>query len=81
MFKFQNNSEMKFISSNTIADIIWDDIYIAENKPFNDPEPLHFSVGFISELEGCYQNILGLYIRKEYIKEVPLPDNPEEQRY
>lgn len=78
MFKFQNNSEMKFISSNTIADIIWDDIFIAENKPVKDPEPLHFSVGFITELEGCYQNIMGLYIRKEYIEEVPLPDNPEE---
>lgn len=78
MFKFQNNSEMKFISSNTVADIIWDDIYIAENKLFDDPEPLHFSVGFVSELEGCYQNILGLYIREEYVKEVPLPDNPEE---
>lgn len=78
MFKFQKDSEMRFISSNTVADIIWDDIYIAENKPPRDPEPLHFSVGFTAELEGCYQNIMGMYIRKEYKKEVLLPDNPEE---
>ena len=67
MFKFQNDSEMRFISSNTIADIIWDKEYVAEE---NTEDPLNFAVGFIAELEGCYQNIMAMYIRHEYTEEV-----------
>ena len=58
---------MRFISSNTIADIIWDKEYVAEE---NTDDPLNFAVGFIAELEGCYQNIMAMYIRHEYTEEV-----------
>jgi len=54
MFKFQNDSEMRFISSNTVADIIWDDMQVIENNDAENADPVYFSVGFISDLEGCY---------------------------
>ena len=70
MFKFQNDSEMRFISSNTVADIIWDDMQVIENNDAENADPVYFSVGFISDLEGCYQNIMAMYIRREYEGEV-----------
>lgn len=72
MFKFQKDSEMRFISSNTVADIIWDDICVIDTNPepeqpfSNMSKPVHFAVGFQAELEGCYQNIMAMYIRHEY---------------
>lgn len=66
MFEFQNDSEMRFISSNSIADIIWESSYIANNtnqKSINTP--VYFSVGFSAKVEGCYQNIMAMYIYDE----------------
>jgi len=55
-FKFQNNSEMRFISSDSMANLIWEDSNLAENIPPevdehgseipNDNPPIYFSVGF-----------------------------------
>ena len=63
MFTFQNNSEMKFISSNTVADIIWEDEYnITYNKKEDEDNPGYFTVGFQTGTEGCYQNIMAMYV-------------------
>lgn len=73
-FEFQKDSEIKFISSDSISNIIWKDYYESnktdEVTPFNvDGEykddsytPIYFSVGFQTEIEGCYQNIMAMYI-------------------
>lgn len=73
-FEFQNNSEMRFISSDTISEIIWNDSYTAsvgqegEIHQFNEllkkrSTPIYFTVGFETELEGCYQNIMAMYLK------------------
>lgn len=69
-FEFQKDSEMKFISSDTAANIIWEDYYEVNTKlNFYDPinqeksnTPIYFSVGFQTEVEGCYQNIMAMYL-------------------
>lgn len=73
-FEFQNDSEMQFISSATINDIIWSDHYevsvdYQEDNAFNKGleqndkyTPIHFTVGFQTEIEGCYQNIMAMYL-------------------
>lgn len=79
-FEFQKDSEMRFISSDSVANIIWEDSYEVNTKlnfydPFNKtPEntPIYFSVGFQTEVEGCYQNIMAMYLvntqtKKKYI--------------
>lgn len=79
-FEFQKDSEMRFISSDSVANIIWEDSYEVDTKlnfydPFNQtPEntPIYFSVGFQTEVEGCYQNIMAMYLvntqtQKKYI--------------
>jgi hypothetical protein len=85
---------MKFISPNTIEDIIWEDSFTLTNSnseiytdlqttlidEFNDSyvssvmdpdRPAYFTVGFKTELEGCYQNVLGIFLldTKETINE------------
>lgn len=62
LFEFQNNSEMKFISSDSKADIIWEHQYEATYDANHTNDPLYFSVGFTSPVEGCYQNILAIYV-------------------
>ena len=79
-FEFQKDSEMKFISSDSVANIIWKDSYDVDTAlnfydAFNQtPEntPIYFSVGFQTEVEGCYQNIMAMYLvnnqtKKKYI--------------
>ncbi len=79
-FEFQKDSEMRFISSDSVANIIWEDSYEVNTKlnfydQFNQtPEntPIYFSVGFQTEVEGCYQNIMAMYLvntqtKKKYI--------------
>lgn len=75
-FRFQDNSEMKFISTDSVSSIIWNDSYTAENTInkdniylFNTDDieqfentPIYFTVGFTAELEGCYQNVMAIYI-------------------
>ena len=83
-FKFQNNSEMRFISSDSMANLIWEDSNLAENIPPevddqgnvipNDNPPIYFSVGFQTDIEGCYQNLLAMYIRKTNLD----PESEEE---
>jgi len=71
---------MRFISSDSVANIIWEDSYEVNTKlnfydQFNQtPEntPIYFSVGFQTEVEGCYQNIMAMYLvntqtKKKYI--------------
>lgn len=80
-FEFQKDSEMRFISSDSVANIIWEDIHEVKSNitkdahnPFNTDTntPIYFSVGFQTEVEGCYQNIMAMYIvsnktNKKYI--------------
>ena len=77
-FEFQKGSEMKFISTNSIAEIIWQDSYTAtlnrddEEHQFDEildhtdkKSPIYFSVGFEAELEGCYQNIMAMFLKEK----------------
>ena len=70
-FEFQKDSEMKFISSDSVANIIWEDSHEVKSNiisdahnPFNNDTntPIYFSVGFQTAVEGCYQNIMAMYI-------------------
>ena len=86
-FEFQKNSEMRFISKESIDSIIWDDHYTVEDltyagttqssngnvstygsEGFNElityyyDRPIYFSVGFLTEIEGCYQNVMAMYL-------------------
>lgn len=64
LFEFQNNSEMRFISSDSKADIIWEKQYKTSYNATHINDPLYFSVGFTSSVEGCYQNILAMYVEE-----------------
>lgn len=77
-FEFQKDSEMKFISTSSIAEIIWQNNYTAtlgrndEVHDFNEildhtnhKSPIYFTVGFESELEGCYQNIMAMFLKQK----------------
>lgn len=64
LFEFQNNSEMRFISSDSKADIIWEKQYEVGYDASHINDPLYFSVGFTSAVEGCYQNILAMYVEE-----------------
>lgn len=80
-FEFQKDSEMKFISSDSVANIIWEDSHEVKSNitqdahnPFvtDNNTPIYFSVGFQTAVEGCYQNIMAMYIvskttNKKYI--------------
>lgn len=71
-FEFQKDSEMKFISSDSVANIIWEDTHEVKSNIISDAHnpfikdenttPIYFSVGFQAEVEGCYQNIMAMYI-------------------
>lgn len=80
-FEFQKDSEMKFISSDSVANIIWEDSHEVKSNIISDAHnpfvkdtntPIYFSVGFQTAVEGCYQNIMAMYIvsnktKKKYI--------------
>lgn len=80
-FEFQKDSEMKFISSDSVANIIWEDSHEVKSNIISDAHnpfvkdtntPIYFSVGFQTAVEGCYQNIMAMYIvskttNKKYI--------------
>lgn len=80
-FEFQKDSEMKFISSDSVANIIWEDTHEVKSNIISDAHnpfitdnntPIYFSVGFQTAVEGCYQNIMAMYIvskttNKKYI--------------
>ena len=70
-FEFQKDSEMKFISSDSVANIIWEDSHEVKSNIISDAHnpfvkdtntPIYFSVGFQTAVEGCYQNIMAMYI-------------------
>ena len=61
-FEFQKDSEMRFISSDTIANIIWNSTC---EPTITQGSPIYFSVGFETQLEGCYQNIMAMYVKQE----------------
>lgn len=67
-FEFQKDSEMKFISSTTEADIIWNDYFNSDEMvnnsilTLNGDTPVHFSVGFQSDTEGVYTNTMGIFL-------------------
>lgn len=76
-FEFQKDSEMRFISSDSVANIIWNTSYTVdtdsqvvgvEQTSVNYDTPIYFSVGFQAEVEGCYQNIMAMYIKVNDIK-------------
>jgi hypothetical protein len=72
---------MKFISSDSVANIIWEDSHEVKSNIISDAHnpfvkdtntPIYFSVGFQTAVEGCYQNIMAMYIvskttNKKYI--------------
>jgi hypothetical protein len=86
-FEFQKNSEMKFISEESIDKLIWKDSHTVQNNNIefftdlhdgtdsiiegdynnygqvNQNRPIYFSVGFETEVEGCYQNVLAMYVK------------------
>ena len=82
-FEFQNDSEMQFISAKSIDSLIWEKTFTAEeqNSEFYtelttellpEDRPLYFTVGFITSEEGCYQNVMAMYLldkntNKKYI--------------
>ena len=76
---------MKFISPDSIDDIIWEDSYTLTDTNteiytdlsatltdeynnsniysiMENDRPAYFTVGFLTDLEGCYQNILGIFL-------------------
>ena len=61
-FEFQKDSEMRFISSDTIANIIWNSTC---EPTITSGSPIYFSVGFETQIEGCYQNIMAMYVKQE----------------
>lgn len=70
-FEFQKDSEMKFISFDSVANIIWEDSHEVKSNIISDAHnpfvkdtntPIYFSVGFQTAVEGCYQNIMAMYI-------------------
>ena len=86
-FEFQKNSEMKFISEESIDKLIWKDSHTVQNNNIefftdlhdgtdsiiegdfnnygqvNQNRPIYFSVGFETDVEGCYQNVLAMYVK------------------
>ena len=95
-FEFQKDSEMKFISENSIDELIWKDSYLDSdintefytdmhdgtqsiirndfntNNQINNNRPIYFSVGFLTEIEGCYQNVMAIYLK---------PKNSNNEKY
>ena len=53
---------MRFISSDTIANIIWNSTC---EPTITSGSPIYFSVGFETQIEGCYQNIMAMYVKQE----------------
>lgn len=67
-FEFQKDSEMRFISSDTTANIIWNkscSLDLQNEEVEGEIKPLYFTVGFTAKEEGCYQNALGMFIKEK----------------
>ena len=98
-FEFQKNSEMKFISEESIESLVWKDShtvknyntefftdlhdgsqsiiqgdYTSSNNMNEQNRPIYFSVGFETQVEGCYQNVMAMYIKFN-------SDTENEQKY
>ena len=70
-FKFQNDSEMKFVTMkddnelqtlDSLYALTPDEINQTETTANRETNALHFAVGFQAEEEGCYNNSLGIFI-------------------
>lgn len=66
-FHFQDNSEMQFITTEDKLNISKkSSIYTMtadEMEDYGDGSPMFFTIGFETKEEGCYENIMGIFIR------------------
>lgn len=70
-FRFQENSEMFFVSMNDDVELerlpqmfsLTSDEINQEADSMRQTNALHFTVGFETEDEGCYQNTMGIFLR------------------
>ena len=63
-FIFEKDSEMYFINTDDVMNMVKSDSMFSLRKSETTNETaIHFAVGFQTDTEGCYVNMMGMFIR------------------